>query len=193
MTMLLIAVYLIQGAASISVGFGLRGKVGGWGLLLLSGLASLGLGILILTGWPGTAAWTLGLLTGLNFLSNGIALILLGRGLYRSQRTGTKPVQVQLSHLKIAAAGVSQLACDERERDFAAEMRRRRPGFSRHVGPGRASTPILAAAVAGWRAFNGAGVWAHPAAIPGGAGHPDRGKWQEETQEQALCGRVLLA
>ena len=82
MTMLLIAVYLIQGAASISVGFGLRGKVGGWGLLLLSGLASLGLGILILTGWPGTAAWTLGLLTGLNFLSNGIALILLGRGLY---------------------------------------------------------------------------------------------------------------
>lgn len=81
MTMLLIAVYLIQGAASISVGLGLRGKVGGWGVLLLSGLASLVIGLLILSGWPGTAAWTLGLLTGLNFLTNGIALILLGRGL----------------------------------------------------------------------------------------------------------------
>lgn len=81
MTMLLIAVYLLQAAASISAGLGLRGKVRAWGLLLLSGLASLGLGILILTGWPGTAAWTLGMLTGLNFLTNGIALILLGRSI----------------------------------------------------------------------------------------------------------------
>ena len=81
MTMLLIAVYLLQAAASISVGLGMRGKVRAWGLLLLSGLASLGLGILILTGWPGTAAWTLGLVTGLNFLTTGIALILLGRGI----------------------------------------------------------------------------------------------------------------
>ena len=81
MTMLLIAVYLIQGAASISVGLGLRGKMRSWGLLVLSGLASLVLGLLILTGWPGTAAWTLGMLTGLNFLTNGLAMILLGRGL----------------------------------------------------------------------------------------------------------------
>lgn len=87
MTMLLIAVYLIQGAASISVGLGLRGKVRAWGLLLLSGVASLVLGLLILTGWPGTAAWTLGMLTGLNFLANGIALILLGRDLSGAGRS----------------------------------------------------------------------------------------------------------
>jgi uncharacterized membrane protein HdeD (DUF308 family) len=81
MTMLLIAAFLIQGAASISIGISLRSTVRTWGLLVLSGLASLVLGLLILTGWPGTAAWTLGMLTGLNFMTNGIALILLGRGL----------------------------------------------------------------------------------------------------------------
>lgn len=80
MTMLLIAVYLIQGASSISIGLGLRGQVRNWGLLVLSGLASLLLGGLILSGWPGTAASTLGLLTGLNFLTTGIALVLMGHG-----------------------------------------------------------------------------------------------------------------
>lgn len=81
MTMLLIAVFLIDGAASISIGIGLRKAGRPWGLLVLSGIAALLLGGLILTGWPGAAAWTLGLLTGLNFLTNGIALILIGRGL----------------------------------------------------------------------------------------------------------------
>lgn len=81
MIMLLIAVFLIQGAASISVGIGLRRVTHHWGIPVLSGLASVLLGALIVTGWPGTAAWTLGLLTGMNFLTTGIALILLRRGL----------------------------------------------------------------------------------------------------------------
>jgi len=85
MTMLLIAVYLIQGAASISIGIGLRHQVSNWMLLVASGVASLVLGVLILSGWPGTAAWTLGLLTGLNFLTNGLVLVLLGRGFREGQ------------------------------------------------------------------------------------------------------------
>lgn len=81
MTMLLVAVFLIEGIASVTIGFGLRGTLPSWGLLVVSGLASLALGLLILTGWPGSAAWTLGLLTGINFLSNGVTLILLSRSI----------------------------------------------------------------------------------------------------------------
>lgn len=81
MTMLLVSVFLIEGIATVTIGIGMRGALPNWGILVVSGLASLGLGVLILTGWPGTAAWTLGLLTGVNFLSNGITLILLGRAI----------------------------------------------------------------------------------------------------------------
>ena len=81
MTMLLVAVFLIEGVASLTIGLGLRNQLPGWTLLVMSGVASLALGILILSGWPGSAAWTLGLLTGINFLSNGVTLILLGRAI----------------------------------------------------------------------------------------------------------------
>lgn len=87
MTMLLAAVFLIEGIAILTIGFGMRGVVPNWGFLVASGLASLGLGVLILTGWPGTAAWTLGLLTGINFLSNGIMLIGLGRAIAMAGRS----------------------------------------------------------------------------------------------------------
>ena len=81
MTMLLVAVFLIEGIATLTIGFGRRAVLPNWSFLVVSGLASLGLGVLILTGWPGTVAWTLGLLTGINFLSNGVTLILLGRAI----------------------------------------------------------------------------------------------------------------
>lgn len=79
MTMLLVAVFLIEGIATLTIGFGMRAVLPNWSFLVVSGLASLGLGVLILTGWPGTIAWTLGLLTGINFLSNGVTMMLLGR------------------------------------------------------------------------------------------------------------------
>ena len=81
MTMLLVTVFLIEGIATVTIGFGMRQTLPNWGVLVMSGLASLVLGVSILTGWPGSAAWTLGLLTGINFLSNGITLILLGRAI----------------------------------------------------------------------------------------------------------------
>lgn len=87
MTILLVAVFLIEGIATVTIGFGMRAVLPNWSFLVVSGLASLGLGVLILTGWPGTAAWTLGLLTGINFLSNGVTLILLGRAIGPSGRS----------------------------------------------------------------------------------------------------------
>lgn len=87
MSILLVAVFLFDGVASIAIGFGLREALPNWQALVLSGATSLALGLFALSGWPGTAALTLGLLTGLNFLSSGIALILMGRAIYRSRRS----------------------------------------------------------------------------------------------------------
>ena len=49
----------------------------GWGWLVVNGLCSLAVGVIVLIGWPGTAAWSLGLLMGLNFLTTGISLLML--------------------------------------------------------------------------------------------------------------------
>ena len=77
LTMILAAVFLIEGVASIAYGWRLRDRMRNWGWMVFSGASALGLGLLITSGWPGTAAFTLGLLTGLNFLSTGLSLILL--------------------------------------------------------------------------------------------------------------------
>lgn len=48
---------------------------GAWGWLLVSGLADLLLALLVIQGWPGTAAWTLGTLAGVNLITTGVAII----------------------------------------------------------------------------------------------------------------------
>src|SRR5271166_3412615 len=51
-----------------------------WGWLLASGLADLALAAIIIAGWPGTAAWTLGLLVGVNLLTTGWAVVMVALG-----------------------------------------------------------------------------------------------------------------
>ncbi|MFT3775493.1 MAG: HdeD family acid-resistance protein [Minicystis sp.] len=51
-----------------------------WGWLMFDGVLSLGLGILILAGWPSTAVWALGLLVGVNLLIGGSSMLLIGIG-----------------------------------------------------------------------------------------------------------------
>src|SRR6202030_661877 len=48
---------------------------GRWGWMLASGIIDLILATIILTGLPGTAAWALGLLVGINMVFGGSALI----------------------------------------------------------------------------------------------------------------------
>lgn len=48
----------------------------GW--LLFDGILSLTLGVLIVAGWPSTAAWAIGLLVGVDFLLGGTSLFLIG-------------------------------------------------------------------------------------------------------------------
>ncbi len=81
LTLLLTAVFLIEGTGSVLIGLKLRGQMPGWGWIVFSGLSALALGALILAGWPGSAAWVLGLLVGLNFLTTGVSLLALASGL----------------------------------------------------------------------------------------------------------------
>jgi uncharacterized membrane protein HdeD (DUF308 family) len=48
---------------------------GRWGMMLLSGVVDLILAAMIYAGLPGTAAWAIGLLVGINMVFGGSALI----------------------------------------------------------------------------------------------------------------------
>ena len=76
LTILLIAFFILEGIATIMYALEHKRELSGrWGLLLASGIVDLGLAAIILAGLPGTAAWALGLLVGINMLFGGAALI----------------------------------------------------------------------------------------------------------------------
>jgi uncharacterized membrane protein HdeD (DUF308 family) len=74
LTLVLIVFFVIEGVASIMLALEHR-ESRGWGWLLASGIVDLILAGLILVGLPGTAAWALGLLVGINMIFGGVSLI----------------------------------------------------------------------------------------------------------------------
>ncbi len=74
LTIVLSVLFLVEGVFKLAVVLPLRG-VRGWVWLLLSGLLPVLLGALILIGLPGTAAWALGLMVGINLVFTGLVLI----------------------------------------------------------------------------------------------------------------------
>ena len=76
LTLLLIVFFLIEGVLSIMYALEHKKELSGrWGWMLASGIIDLILAGIILIGLPGTAAWALGLLVGINMLFGGSALI----------------------------------------------------------------------------------------------------------------------
>ncbi len=76
LTYLLIAFFVVEGVASIMYAIEHRNQLTGrWGWMLTSGIIDLILAGIILAGLPGTAAWALGLLVGINLLFGGTAMI----------------------------------------------------------------------------------------------------------------------
>jgi uncharacterized membrane protein HdeD (DUF308 family) len=68
--------FLIEGAVSIMYALDHRREFSGrWGWMLASGIVDIVLALLILVGFPGTAAWAIGLLVGINMLMGGVALV----------------------------------------------------------------------------------------------------------------------
>jgi uncharacterized membrane protein HdeD (DUF308 family) len=76
LTYVLIAFFLIDGVLIIVMAFEHRRElVGRWEWMMLGGVMDLVLGGIILAGLPGTLAWALGLLVGIDLLFGGTALI----------------------------------------------------------------------------------------------------------------------
>ena len=76
LTLVLIVFFVLEGIASIMFAIDHRYQLSGrWGWMLASGIVDLILAGLIFVGLPGTAAWAIGLLVGINMLFGGTALI----------------------------------------------------------------------------------------------------------------------
>jgi uncharacterized membrane protein HdeD (DUF308 family) len=77
LTLLLTGFFIAEGIVQIQAAFKYRSAVGNaWTWMLFSGVVDLVLAAIILMGWPGTAAWTLGLLVGINLFMSGLALVM---------------------------------------------------------------------------------------------------------------------
>lgn len=76
LTLVLIAFFIIEGIASMMFAFEHRNELpGSWVWMLVSGIIDLLLAAMIFAGLPGTAAWAIGLLVGINMIFGGVALI----------------------------------------------------------------------------------------------------------------------
>ena len=76
LTLLLIVFFTIEGVLTIMYALEHKKDLSGrWGWMMTSGIIDLILAAIILAGLPGTAAWALGLLVGINMLFGGTALI----------------------------------------------------------------------------------------------------------------------
>lgn len=76
LTVILIVFFVMDGVVSIMFALEHKRQLSGrWGWMLMSGVIDLALAGLILAGLPGTAAWAIGLLVGINLVFGGIALV----------------------------------------------------------------------------------------------------------------------
>ncbi|WP_322516920.1 HdeD family acid-resistance protein [Rhodopseudomonas palustris] len=74
---LVIGVYfLAEGVATIMYALQHRGRLSErWGWMLAAGVLDIIVAFIIISGWPGTAAWAVGLLVGINLVFGGTSLI----------------------------------------------------------------------------------------------------------------------
>ena len=78
---LVLTIYLIaHGIGSLILAFKLRPALSAWLWILAGAVVDFVLAALILSGWPGTATWIIGLMVGINLLFSGLALIFAALG-----------------------------------------------------------------------------------------------------------------
>ena len=76
LTLILIVFFVIEGVASVMYALEHRQQLSGrWGWMLASGIIDLILAAMVFAGLPGSAAWAIGLLVGINMIFGGSALI----------------------------------------------------------------------------------------------------------------------
>lgn len=94
LTLVLVAFFLVEGIFQIAGSLNYRAVFPeSWGWLLASGIADLILAGLIISGWPGSAGWALGVIVGANLISSGLAIVMVafaGRRVVRMAEKATR-------------------------------------------------------------------------------------------------------
>jgi uncharacterized membrane protein HdeD (DUF308 family) len=81
LTAVLAAFFIVEGAFQAAAALIYREAIPhSWGWLLASGVADLVLAAIIISGWPGTVDWTLGLLAGVSLVTSGWAIVMVALG-----------------------------------------------------------------------------------------------------------------
>ena len=76
LTLILIVFFVVEGVAGIMYALEHRRELSGrWEWVLVSGIIDLVLAGILFAGLPGTAAWAIGLLVGINMIMGGVALV----------------------------------------------------------------------------------------------------------------------
>jgi uncharacterized membrane protein HdeD (DUF308 family) len=84
---ILVLFFLVEGAASIMFALAHRKEFSGrWAWMAASGIVDIVLACIILFNLPGTSAWTMGFLVGINMVLGGVAM--LGMGLHARSESG---------------------------------------------------------------------------------------------------------
>lgn len=75
LTLALVAFFIVEGLYQIATAIRYREAFpGSWGWMVMSGVVDLVLAGLVISGWPGTATWVLGLMVGANLVSSGLGI-----------------------------------------------------------------------------------------------------------------------
>jgi uncharacterized membrane protein HdeD (DUF308 family) len=92
LTLVAIVFFLVEGFATIMYALEHKRELSGrWGWMLVSGIIDLCLAAIIFAGLPGTAAWAIGLLVGINMMFGGVALIMMALHARTSEPRGVAP------------------------------------------------------------------------------------------------------
>lgn len=77
LTMLLGIYFIVDGFLTFIVAWNVKPEAG-WGWMTFNGLIAVVLGVMIMKGWPSSAAWVIGLLVGIRLVFSGIVILTLG-------------------------------------------------------------------------------------------------------------------
>jgi len=92
LTLILVAFFIVEGIFQIAAAIRYRDAFpDSWGWMVMSGIADLILAAVIISGWPGTASWALGLIVGVNLITSGLAITMVaaaGRNIVRTIERG---------------------------------------------------------------------------------------------------------
>jgi uncharacterized membrane protein HdeD (DUF308 family) len=91
----LVLFFLVEGGASIMFAFEhSRHFAPRWAWMLVSGIVDIILASIIIFNLPGSSAWTMGLLVGINLIVGGLSLIAMGSEAHRQPTAGGDPSEM---------------------------------------------------------------------------------------------------